>query len=93
MRVSAELIGILSVGAALCGLIISVGWMARSAMHDMRKEMRGDLRALDARVGSVERAVDARVGSVERGLARIQGLLEGVGLPNRADAPQAMPGD
>ncbi len=59
---SAELIGILSVGAALfvgLGGLILTGWLAMSR----------------------------RLDDVDRRLARVEGLLEGLGLSGRAVAP------
>ena len=78
---SAELIGILSVGAALLvglgGLILTIGgWL------------RGDLRELAERVAALERGV----GGLERRVARIEGLFEGLSL-FRATEPSEAPGD
>ena len=54
---SAELIGILSVGVALAGLVLR----------------------LSARIDGIE----DRLASVEQCLARVEGLLEGLGLAGR----------
>ena len=70
--VSAELIGIRSVGVALAGLIVTVGGLALSAMRDLRAEMR---------------VLESCVGTVEKGQARIEGLLEGAGWFRAAAAP------
>lgn len=54
MSVSAELIGILGVGAALAGLILTAAlWMG------------GWLRALDGRVGKVEQRIARLEGLIE----------------------------
>ena len=78
---SAELIGILGVGAALMvglgGLILTISaWL------------RGDIRELAARVAAVERGV----GGLEQRVARIEGLFEGAGL-SRAGEPAEVAGD
>lgn len=78
---SAELIGILSVGAALLvglgGLILTLGnWL------------RSDLRELAARVGALERGV----GGLEQRIARIEGLFERASLFRPAE-PSEAPGN
>ncbi len=86
---SSELIGILGVGVALAGLVVT--------------GLRGFEKRLGARIDSLERRVDAvgskledglgaletklegrldlidnRLGAVERGLAKLEGLMEGM---------------
>ena len=61
---SADLIGILAVGVALAGLILT-------GEHD----------------------TDQRLANVGRRLARVEGLLEGLGQPGRAGATCTVPGD
>ena len=62
---SLELIGILAVGAALAGLVLTVGRMAIPA-----------IRVLSARLEGLE----ARMGALEQRPARLEGLIEGSGL-------------
>lgn len=80
---SPELIGILAVGVALAGLVLTAGCMTaatlrrlRSDMKQLRDEMRGEMeqlrnevRALAARVGTLE----LRVGALEQRMARLEG--------------------
>ena len=61
---SAELIGILSVGVALAALIL-------------RQSAR-----LDGRIDGLE----ARLGAIEQRMARVEGLLEGLGFSSRVGA-------
>ncbi|MDE0103133.1 MAG: hypothetical protein OXN89_12205 [Bryobacterales bacterium] len=61
---SAELIGILAVGVALAGLILTG-----------------------------KRDTDRRLADMDRRLARVEGLLEGLGLSGRAGAAGTVPGD
>ena len=63
---SAELIGILSVGAALAGLVLAL-------------QSRTDKR-LDA-FGSELRVLGERVGGLEQRVARLEGLIEGLFRP------------
>ena len=78
---SAELIGILSVGVALLvglgGLILTIGAWLRA---DIRA-VRGELHALADRVTALERAV-----------SRIKGMLEAAGLFRPAEPSTAPPG-
>lgn len=61
---SAELIGIIAVGAALVGVQVTVSlWIV-----------------------SWLRALDSRVSHVEQRMARLEGLIEGVGLFRTAEA-------
>ncbi len=64
-RLSAELIGVLAVGVALAGLILT-----GQANTDAR------LVALDGRLTAVE----ARMGALEQRQARLEGLIEGAAL-------------
>ena len=72
---SAELIGILSVGAAL---FVGLGGLL------LRLQFRTDKR-LDALASALRRLAE-RVGALDRGQARIEGLLEGLGLSGRVPA-------
>ncbi|MDE0124678.1 MAG: hypothetical protein OXN97_08900 [Bryobacterales bacterium] len=83
---SPELIGILAVGVALAGLVLTVGGMAVAALRAMRGELRGELRELGARVGTL----DIRLGALEQRMARLEGLLEGAGLYRPAAVPEPM---
>ena len=70
--VSAELSGLLSVGAALAGQMLAMfGWLS------MR------LNAIETRLGQLEE----RVGRIEEWVARIEGLIEGAGLFRPLDTP------
>ena len=62
---SAELIGIFSVGVSLEGLVITVVGMARAA-----------IRVLSARLEGLE----SRLGALQQGQARLEGLIESSGL-------------
>jgi hypothetical protein len=78
---SAELIGILSVGIGLGGLMLAMAGWLRGDLREMRgdlREMRGDLAGLAERVTALE-----------RGQARIEGLLEGAGLSGGFRQPHA----
>ena len=73
---SAELIGILSVGVALLvglgGLILTIaGWL------------RGDIRALGERMAGLEQ----RMAGLEQRVARFEGLIERVFRPSEAAEP------
>ena len=73
---SLELIGILAVGVALAGLVLTVGGMAVATLRALRDEVRSELRELGTRVGTL----DTRLGALAQRMARLQGLLEGAGL-------------
>ena len=62
---SPELIGILSVGAALAGLVLAMQSRTDKRFDALRAELR---------------RLAERVGALERGQARLEGLLEGAGL-------------
>ena len=81
---SPELIGILAVGVALAGLVLTVGGMAVATLRAMRSELGGELRELGARVGTL----DVRLGALEQRMARLEGLLEGAGLYRPAVVPE-----
>lgn len=83
---SPELIGILAVGIALAGLVLTVGGMAVATLKAMRGELRGELRELGARVGTLA----IRLGALEQRMARLEGLLEGAGLYRLAAVPEPM---
>ena len=73
--VSAELIGILSVGVALAGLIVA-------GQRSMERRLGG----LERCLGGLERRVTALEVSMEQRLSRLEGLLGGLGLSGRSDA-------
>ena len=77
---SAELIGIVGVGAALLvglgGLILAIaGWL------------RSDIRALRTELCTQTQSLGARVAGLEQRVARIEGLLEGVFRPAEVPEP------
>lgn len=69
---SAELIGILSVGAVLGGLVLAL-------------QSRTDKR-LDA-FGAELRTLGERVGGLEQRVARLEGLIEGLFRPSEVSEP------
>ena len=86
---SIELIGILTVGAALAAMNLATNLATlrsvrtevrtdirgvRDKLHGVRGELRGDIRAVDDRV----RALDDRMRTQERSTAKLEGLLEGL---------------
>lgn len=73
---SPELIGVLAVGVALAGLVLTVGGTAVATPRALRDEVRSELRELGTRVGTS----DARLGALVQRMARLEGLLEGAGL-------------
>ena len=78
---SAELIGTLSVGAALGGLVLALQARTDKRLDALGAELRGDIRALRSEL----RALGERV-------ARLEGLIEGSGL-FRPVEPAAAAGD
>ena len=87
---SAELIGILSVGAALLvglgGLILTLGQWVRRDVRALSRDLTLKLTAVENRVAALEN----RVAAVERRQARLEGLIEGVA---RVFAPSLVTGD
>ena len=71
---SAELIGILAVGATL---LVGLGGLIVTAAMWLGGWLRSDLRSLAERVAALE-----------RGQARLEGLIEGSGLFRPAGAPE-----
>ena len=74
---SAELIGILSVGAALFVGLIGLGGLTLALWRDVRADIhdiRADVRRLDARLD----AMAARLDALTERVARLEGVLEGV---------------
>ena len=83
---SAELIGILAVGVALASLMLTA---LRAVRTDLRREiaretgtvcneLRGEIHAARDELRADIRGLDERMGTQERGLARLEGLLEGL---------------
>ena len=75
-RISAELIGILAVGATLAGLMLN----GLSGVDERLDALSGHM---DARMDALE----VRLGSLEQRVARIEGLIEGAGLFRAPEAP------
>ncbi len=75
---SAELIGILSVGVALSGLVLALQVRTDKRLDTFEKRM-------DA-LGAELRELTGRVGRVEQRIARLEGLIEGAGLFRSAEA-------
>ena len=89
---SIELIGILTVGAALAALNLTTLRGVRGELHGVRDELRGDIRGVRDELHNVRgelrgdiRAVDDRVRALhdrmrtqERSTAKLEGLLEGL---------------
>ena len=72
---SAELIGILSVGAALGGLLLALQSRTGKRLDALGTEVRGDIRSLRSEL----RALGERV-------ARLEGLIQGFGLFRPAES-------
>ena len=75
---SAELIGILAVGATL---LVGLGGL----ILILSSWVRGDIRGLALSVAALERGQAA----LERGQARLEGLIEGSGLFRTAEASES----
>ena len=76
MDVTAELIGILTVGVALAALILA-------STGRLRSELGARIGALEVRIGALEvriGALEVRFGALEQRMARLEGLLEGAGV-------------
>lgn len=83
--VGAELIGILSVGAALAALDLS-------GRLSMDRHMTALEARLDRRMAGLEGRIIEMVGrltDMDRRMARVEGLLVGLGLSGRTDASSA----
>ena len=81
---SAELIGILSVGAALGGLVLALAGLMLTLQSRTDRRLDGFERRVDALVVEF-RALGERV-------ARLEGLIEGSGLFQTPEAPEAVGG-
>ena len=71
---SAELIGILSVGVALAALHMA-------SIRGLREEIRKEIHRLDVRLDRLETRFDgmeSRLDSLEQRLARLEGVLDGL---------------
>ena len=67
MILSAELIGILSVGVALAALHMA-------SMRGLREEIRKEIHRLETRLDGME----SRLDSLEQRMARLEGVLDGL---------------
>ena len=72
---------VIAVGAALG---IGLGRM----IHNLRRDFDARINGLDARINGL----DSRMRTVEASLARLSGLLEGLGFTGRATPPADNPG-
>ena len=71
---SAELIGILSVGVALAALHMA-------SIRSLREEIRKEIHRLDVRLDRLETRLDgmeSRLDSLEQRMARLEGVLDGL---------------
>ena len=75
------IVSVIAVGAALG---IGLGRM----IHNLRRDVDARINGLDARINGL----DARLRTVEASLARVLGLLEGLGFTGRATPPAENPG-
>ena len=89
---SAELIGILSVGVALGGVVLALQLRTRKRLDSFEERMDG----FEARMGAFqERFVEELAGirgelrALGERVARLEGLIEGSGLFRRADQSEA----
>ena len=71
---SAELIATLAVGVAVAGIVLNGQRTARQDIKELRQEVKQDIAALRAGLDDL----DGRLRRVEHGLAKIEGLLEGL---------------
>ena len=82
---SAELIATLAVGVAVAGIVLNGQRAARQDIKELRQEVKQDIGGLRQEVkqdiaGLDKRLdhLDGRLRTVEHGLAKIEGLLEGL---------------
>ena len=71
---SAELIGILSVGVALAALLLT-------SVNNLRDEMRAlreDMRRTENRLDALEQRMETRLDALEQRMARLEGVLDGL---------------
>ncbi len=71
---SAELIGILSVGVALAALLLTSLKSMREDMNSSLKGVREDTRRMESRLEAFEHCLDA----IEQRMARLEGVLDGL---------------
>ncbi len=86
----AIIVSVLAVGVGLATLIITM-------IRGLRRDLDARIDGLDARMDGLDArmdGLDARVRTLESALARLTGLLEGLGLTGRArPEPEAGPAD
>ena len=75
---SADLIGMLTIGLALAGLIIANSRALRRDMASLETRLRDDLKQTETRLREDLKGLDQRVGRLEHGQAKLEGLLEGL---------------
>ena len=85
---SAELIGILAVGVALAGVMVSLfAWM-RADIGQLRRETQARSTGIEQRMAKLEAEVSERMGTLEQRMARLEGMLEVLQPGDRHRAPQ-----
>ena len=78
---SAELIAILAVGVAVAGLVLNGQRAARQDNTSLGERLDKRIDSLDKRIDSLDKRLDdldGRLRAVEHGLAKLEGLLEGL---------------
>ena len=75
---SAELIGILSVGVALAALLLTNIKSLRDEMRMLREETRDEMRMLREETREDMRRMETRLDALEQRMARLEGVLDGL---------------
>ena len=87
---SAELIGILSVGVALGGLLIALQARTDKRLDGFEKRLDGFEKRLDG-FGQELAGLRVELRALGERVARLEGLIEGSGLFRRAELSEASP--
>lgn len=75
---SAELIGILSVGVALAALHMASIKGLREEMNVSIKSLREDMKRMENRLDALEQRMENRLDALEQRMARLEGMLDGL---------------